>query len=65
MQRLLTVLGKHDIKVQAYGPLSPIVRAAGGPVDAVVKKIAEREKATESQVLLAWAVQKTKGIVVT
>jgi hypothetical protein len=57
----------NDIKIQAYGPLSSIVRAPGGPVDDVVKRIAEGkgEGVTEAQVLLAWAYQYGGGCVVT
>lgn len=65
MQRLLALQQKHNIAVQAYGPLSPLFRMPGGPVDAVVERIAQEQKATPSQILLAWAAKYTKGIVVT
>lgn len=56
---------KYDVKFQAYGPLSSLSRTPGGPVDPVVKKIAEAHKATEAQVLLKWAQQFGGGTVVT
>lgn len=67
MQRLLAILAKHDIKIQAYGPQAPIVHFAGGPVDAVVEKIAAEkgDGVTPGQVLLAWAAQTTGGTNVT
>jgi diketogulonate reductase-like aldo/keto reductase len=45
--------------------LSSLSRTPGGPVDPVVKKIAEAHKATEAQVLLKWAQQFGGGTVVT
>ena len=41
---------------------SPLTHQPGGPVDAVVEKIAARLGAKPEQVLLAWA--KAKGVVV-
>ena len=67
MLRLRRTLDKHDIKIQAYGPLTSIVRAPGGPVDDVATRIAEAkgDGVTASQVLLAWASQYGGGCVVT
>ena len=65
MQRLLNFQHKHNIAVQAYAPLSPIVRFEGGPVDPVVKRIADQRGASASQVLLAWAAKFAHGCVVT
>lgn len=56
---------KHDIKLQTYGPLGSVHRATGGPVDAVVDKIAKARKSTPAQVLLLWAAQHGGGTVVT
>lgn len=52
----------HNIVTEAYSTLYPITHAAGGPVDAPVKKIAKRAGVTDGEVLLAWA--RTKGAVV-
>lgn len=65
VQRLLDLQSKHNITVQAYAPLSPIVRDRGGPVDPVVTQIARERGVTPSQVLLAWAAKYTRGCVVT
>lgn len=55
----------HKIKIQAYGPLSPLFRFPGGPIDEVVSRIAGERKVTEAQVMLAWAKQHSDGIIVT
>ncbi|WVQ94474.1 hypothetical protein IAU59_001553 [Kwoniella sp. CBS 9459] len=65
MQRLASFLKEHDIAIEAYGPLAPLTRATGGPVDEVVKKIAKDHGIEESQVLLKWAEQKSGGVLVT
>jgi len=62
---LLDYCHEKGIVIECYGPLTPIVRAPGGPVDAVVAKIAESKKCTEGQVLLKWAQQVSKGVIVT
>lgn len=58
-------MDKHQIKIEAYGPLSPLFRAPGGPVDPVVKDLAGKYGCTEAQVLLAWAKQYGGGVAVT
>ena len=65
MLRLVDVLKKHDIKIESYGPQSPLFRSPGGPVDAVVERIAKEKHLTPGQVLLLWAAQYTGGVVVT
>jgi len=58
---------EQGIKLECYGPLTPIVRAAGGPVDSVLSKIAKTlgEGVTPGQVLLKWAQQVSEGVIVT
>ncbi|KAL1409527.1 hypothetical protein Q8F55_003511 [Vanrija albida] len=65
IERLAATQKKYDVKFQAYGPLSSLSRSTGGPLDPVVKKIAEKHGATEAQVLLKWAQQYGGGTVVT
>lgn len=48
---------KNDILVEAYGPLSPVIRASGGPLDPVLKKLGEKYGKNEAQVLLRWVYQ--------
>jgi diketogulonate reductase-like aldo/keto reductase len=64
-QALLEFCDSKGIHIESYGPLSSIVRAPGGPVDPVVKKIAQELGATDGQVLLKWAHQITNGGLVT
>ncbi|GMG54734.1 unnamed protein product [Ambrosiozyma monospora] len=45
---------KNDILIEAYGPLTPIVRAKGGPLDSVLDSLAEKYGKTTSQILLKW-----------
>jgi diketogulonate reductase-like aldo/keto reductase len=65
MQRLLALQRKHHITVQAYSPLSPLVRDTGGPVDPVVERIAGEKGVSPSQILLAWAAKYGNGCIVT
>lgn len=58
-------MNDHDIKYQTYGPLGPLFRAPGGPVDSIVERIAKEKKGTPAQILLQWAAQASGGTVVT
>ena len=64
---LLPLCKAHGIAIAGYGPLVPIVRHPGGPVDAVVDRVvAERGgKETVAQILALWAQQVSGGVVVT
>lgn len=65
MLRLRTTMNEHDIKIQAFGPLSSLFRFPGGPIDMIVSRIAKERGVTEAQVLLAWAKHYGGGVVVT
>jgi len=56
---------KHGIIVEAYGPLTPLFRKSGGPIDAVLHEIASAHKKTPSQILLRWSTQKGNVVVTT
>ncbi|OAA52391.1 aldo/keto reductase [Beauveria brongniartii RCEF 3172] len=58
---LLAFHRKHGIAVAAYGPLTPIVRARGGPVDARWAELAKKYGVTEGEVGLRWCID--QGIV--
>ncbi|KAG8701149.1 hypothetical protein FRC09_005527 [Ceratobasidium sp. 395] len=69
---ILELCQKHNITIESYGPLTPLIRHSGGPVDAPVRKIAARvgkgpeaAEVTEGQVLLKWAQQRTGGVIIT
>lgn len=57
---LLAYMSKHNILVESYAGLTPLVRFKGGPVDPVLKDIATRlgkeigGTVTEAQVLQLW-----------
>ncbi|PPQ77074.1 hypothetical protein CVT25_014887 [Psilocybe cyanescens] len=59
---LLEYHAKHGIITEAYGSLAPITTYPGGPVDAPLRKAAERLKITPTQVVFLWV--KTKGAVI-
>ncbi|KEP53674.1 aldo/keto reductase family protein [Rhizoctonia solani 123E] len=72
IQPVLELCHKHKITIESYGPLTPLIRHPGGPVDEPVRKVAARMAkgpevgvVTEGQVLLKWAQQRTGGVVIT
>ena len=58
----LTFHKKHGITLTSYSPLSPIIRAKGGPVDPVVDRLAKKYGVGAGEVLLRWAID--RGLVV-
>lgn len=67
MPTLLPLLAKHHIAIGAYAPLMSLARHPDGPVDEVVRSIAQERGLgeTEAQVLLQWAQQVSGGQVIT
>ncbi|OAA35694.1 Aldo/keto reductase [Metarhizium rileyi] len=45
---------KHNIAVSCYGPLLPLTRAKGGPIDAVWAELASKYGVSESEIGLRW-----------
>ncbi|CAE7146875.1 unnamed protein product [Rhizoctonia solani] len=69
---ILELCHQHNITIESYGPLTPLIRHPGGPADEPIGKVAARMAkgpevgvVTEGQVLLKWAQQRTGGIVIT
>lgn len=68
---IVNLCKEQGIVTASYGGLTPIVRAAGGPVDSMVEAARERvEKATgqsiaSSQILTKWILQKGALVVTT
>ncbi|EKM55132.1 uncharacterized protein PHACADRAFT_94464 [Phanerochaete carnosa HHB-10118-sp] len=64
---LIATHKEHNITTSSFGGLTPLIRATGGPLDAVLTKIAARvaqgsgKAVTEGQVLQLWL--RKKGIV--
>ncbi|CAH0019684.1 unnamed protein product [Clonostachys rhizophaga] len=52
---------KNDIAVASYGPLTPLTRAKGGPVDDLWTKLAAKYGVSESDIGLRWVLD--QGIV--
>ena len=62
---LVDLCHEKNIIIECYGPLSPITKGPGGPLDPVLKRIAEDTGLNEGQVLLKCAKQVSRGVVVT
>lgn len=58
---LLAFHRRHGIAVAAYGPLTPLIRARGGPVDAAWAALAQKYGVGEAEVGLRWCLD--QGIV--
>lgn len=65
LKPLLAYQEERGIASAAYGPLSTLFRYGGGPVDAVVSKLAKAKNVTEGNILLRWALQTGGGEIVT
>ncbi|KAH8677983.1 NADP-dependent oxidoreductase domain-containing protein [Xylariales sp. PMI_506] len=52
---------KHNIAVSAYGPLTAITRAKGGPVDETYAELAKKYDVTDGDIALRWVLD--QGIV--
>jgi diketogulonate reductase-like aldo/keto reductase len=53
---LLAYHKNKDIRVSAYAPLTPITKASGGPVDAVVESLAKKYAVNPGEILLRWVI---------
>ncbi|GAA5924362.1 hypothetical protein JCM3775_005669, partial [Rhodotorula graminis] len=61
LQPVLDIMAKHDIVVESYGPLSPVLRhPSGGPIKPVLERVAARlsketgEDVDAAMALLLW-----------
>lgn len=53
---LATWLKQLNILTVSYGPLTPITRAPGGPLDELLSTLGRKYSATADQVLLRWVI---------
>lgn len=53
---LLDFHRKNNIAISCFGPLTPIIRAQGGPVDSIWKELANKYGVSESEVGLRWCI---------
>jgi len=51
---LLPYLKNQDIRIAAYAPLVPIVKAKGGPLDGYLDELAKKYAVNPGEVLLRW-----------
>ncbi|KAH8901363.1 Aldo/keto reductase [Thozetella sp. PMI_491] len=58
---LFPFLKKHGIAVSAYGPLVPLTKAPGGPVDPILETLSKKYGVSTGEVLLRWVID--QGIV--
>lgn len=58
---LLAYHKNKDIRVQAYGPLTPVTKARPGPLDPLLAQLAKKYGVGEGEILLKWATQ--QGII--
>ncbi|KAL1955665.1 hypothetical protein VTO42DRAFT_8210 [Malbranchea cinnamomea] len=49
---------KHGIALASYGPLTPIIRAKGGPLDPLLERLAKKYGVGEGEVLLRWVIDR-------
>ncbi|KAG5933324.1 hypothetical protein E4U53_001027 [Claviceps sorghi] len=47
---------KHNIAVACYGPLIPITKAKGGPIDPIWTELAKKYGVSESEIGLRWVI---------
>ncbi|RJE19281.1 reductase [Aspergillus sclerotialis] len=46
----------HGIKTVSYGPLTPVIRAKGGPLDELLSTLANKYAVSAEDILLRWAI---------
>ncbi|GES66701.1 ketoreductase [Aspergillus terreus] len=49
---------QKGIATASYGPLTPITRAKGGPLDGLLSKLAQKYGVTEAEILLRWTMDR-------
>jgi diketogulonate reductase-like aldo/keto reductase len=53
---LIPYLKNKNIRVAAYGPLIPVVKKAGGPLDAKLEELARKYAVNPGEILLRWSI---------
>lgn len=64
-EELLRYCAQEGVAVAGYSPLAPLVRFRGGPLDAVLERVAGEHAKTQAQVLLKWVRQRGALVVAT
>lgn len=55
-QGLVPFHKKQGIRTVSYGPLTPVTRAQGGPLDELLSTLAKKYSVTAEQILLRWVI---------
>ncbi|EXJ91850.1 alcohol dehydrogenase [Capronia epimyces CBS 606.96] len=53
---LLAYHKNKDIRVAAYAPLTPLIRAKGGPIDGILDSLAKKYAVSPGEILLRWSI---------
>jgi diketogulonate reductase-like aldo/keto reductase len=53
---LVAFMKNQDITISAYGPLTPVTRAQGGPLDPILDSLAKKYAVHPGEILLRWCV---------
>lgn len=53
---LLEYMRNKDIRVEAYGPLVPVTKAQGGPIDSLLEALGKKYAVNPGEILLRWCV---------
>ena len=56
---------EKSIKVASYGPLTPITRAKGGPLDPLLTTLGKKYGVSEGEILLRWALDRGAVVITT
>ena len=54
---LVQYLREQNIRAAAYGPLVPVVKRAGGPLDPKLQELAHKYDVNPGEILLRWAIE--------
>ncbi|KAL1846357.1 hypothetical protein Plec18167_007962 [Paecilomyces lecythidis] len=56
---------EKSIATASYGPLTPVTRAKGGPLDGLLSTLAKKYAVSEGDILLRWAIQRGDVVIST
>lgn len=55
---LISFHQQKTITTASYGPLTPVIRAKGGPLDKLLSVLAKKYAVTEGEILLRWSIDR-------
>ena len=63
--KLLTFLREQEIALEGFASLTPLTKAATGPVDDICKQLAGKYGVSQSAILLRWVIDQGGSVVTT